>query len=125
MARDKKLGLEQKITEIDNDIKQLKTLIEGTIVGEMVKNTKDLEYHIRRSNMLEDHIKILEESFQINQQLITSQTKTLSEALTRLQAEVSETAKLHDKTAKKAVPLLTFGITCAMIVLEVIKHFFK
>ena len=125
MTREKKLGLEQKINEIDSDIKKLKETIEGTIVGEIVKNTKDLEYHIRRSNMLEDHVKILGESFQVNQQLLTSQTKTLSEALTRLQLEVSETAKVHDKTAKKAVPLLTFGITCAMIILEVIKHLFK
>lgn len=125
MTREKKLGLEQKIAEIDSYIKQLKNLVEHDISIQMKRNTDSLVEHMRRTEALEEYSYNMTSAFNANNRLVMLQTEQLTNALEKIQNELSNNNQSNQKLVKKSVPIITLFTIVASILLEVAKHLFK
>lgn len=125
MTRQKDLGLNDKINEIDSDIKKLKDTIEYDIAIQMKRNTDSLVEHMRRTEALEEYSYNMTSAFNANNRLVMIQTEQLTNALEKIQSELSNNNQSNQKLVKKSVPIITLFTIIASILLEVVKHFFK
>lgn len=125
MTKRKTLGLDEQINRIDNNIEELKKLIEKKIIPEIEVNTKDLQFHIHRTNTLENHVFATNKQFEQSNNLMITQTELLAESLEKIRSEIKQQTDKNQDLIKKSAPFIAFLTVLATIILELVKNFFK
>lgn len=110
--------LSNKISEIDEQIKEVKSLIEKEI-------TPNLSSYMMRTKQIEDFMEHLSQQFNQSNRLTITQTEELVKALDKVKNEIKDQTNQNQNLIKKSAPVVALLTVLASIALEIFKYMLK